>query len=139
MPKVIAKAEIHRTIKPGKAATATSPAVKPEIEIIAPGTAFISEGEELAALRRSRAVIDPEGSTAAAVPSAQAEDAPAPAAKTKKKATNTRKPATSKPKSAPAASDDKGSDLDDAGDEDKNDGTEDGGDGNEGDDDANLV
>lgn len=143
MPKVIAKAEIHRTIKPGKAATATSPAVKPEIEIIAPGTAFVAEGEELAALRRSRAIRDPE-ETVKADPPVVAEDAPAPAAATKKgKSTATRSRKTAKPKNEPAASDDE--DKTSTDDEGKNDGDGDDGDNGAGDDgegtdtESNLV
>lgn len=144
MPKVIAKAEIHRTIKPGKAATATSPAVKPEIEIIKPGTAFIAEGEELKALRASRAVRDPEVADAP-VPSATAEDdAPAtkPGSKPKTSTKTASKPKNSKPKSEPAASTDKTStEGADAGNGGENDSDDDNGagDGNEGDDDANLV
>lgn len=145
MPKVIAKAEIHRTIKPGKAATATSPAVKPEIEIIKPGTAFIAEGEELKALRASRAVRDPEVAEAP-VPSATAEDDDAPATKPgSKPKTSTKtasKPKNSKPKTEPAASTDKTStEGADAGNGGENDSDDDNGagDGNEGDDDANLV
>jgi hypothetical protein len=83
MPKVIAKAEIHRTIKPGKAKTADSPAVKPEIEIIQPGTAFVAEGEELAYLRRTRAIRDVEVADSE-VPSTAAATETAPAAKTEK-------------------------------------------------------
>lgn len=147
MPKVIAKAEIHRTIKPGKAATATSPAVRPEIEIIAPGTAFISEGEELKALRASRAIRDPEG-TETASPSEAAVDgsddttAPKTGSKPKTSTKTNSKPKTSKPKNEPAASTDKTStEGADAGNGGENDSDDDNGagDGNEGDDDANLV
>lgn len=62
MAQVIAITEIVRNIKPGipgdkeKGIKATPPVSK----TIQPGTLFVSEGEELATLRKARAVRDPE-------------------------------------------------------------------------------
>ena len=113
MATCIARAEIHRTIKPGKAATATSPAVRPEIEVIKPGTRFVAEGQFLADLIKGRAVEvvgedAPAGEVKAATPAA-AKTEPEP---TKKATRRTSKP---KPETKPetettdAGGDDNGS------------------------------
>ena len=62
MAQVIAVTEIVRNVKPGRAADKDKgiKAEKPVSRSIMPGTLFVSEGEELAFLRKARAVRDPE-------------------------------------------------------------------------------
>lgn len=125
MATVIARAEIHRTIKAGEAATPTSPAVRPEIEVIKPGTRFVAEGQFLADLVKGRAVEVVEETA----PAGEATAATSAAAKTEPK---TMKPKatqrTSKPKTAPAPAEPEKTDADGNGSE-STDGNGDGDDG----------
>ena len=125
MATVIARAEIHRTVKAGKAATPTSPAVRPEIEVIKPGTRFVADGQFLADLIKGRAVevveeTAPAGEAIAATPAA-ADSKP----ETGKKTTTQR---TSKPKPAPAPAEPEKTEADGNGSE-STDGNGDGDDG----------
>jgi len=129
MATVIARAEIHLTIKAGKAATPTSPAVRPEIEVIKPGTRFVAEGQVLADLVKGRAVEVIEETA----PTGEATAATSAAAETEPK-TSKPKPThrTSKPKTAPAPAEPEKTDADGNGSE-SIDGNGDGDDGAESD------
>lgn len=62
MAQVIAITEIVRNIEPGVPANKEkgTKAIPPKSKKILPGTLFVSEGDELATLRKARAVRDPE-------------------------------------------------------------------------------
>lgn len=62
MAQVVAVTQIVRNIKPGVAADKAkgTKAIPPQSKTIEPGTLFVSEGDELATLRKARAVRDPE-------------------------------------------------------------------------------
>lgn len=125
MATVIARAEIHRTIKAGKAATPTSPAVRPEIEVIKPGTRFVAEGQFLADLVKGRAVEVVEETA----PAGEATAATSAAAKTEPKTTKPKTTQrTSKPKTAPAPAEPEKTEADGNGSE-STDGNGDGDDG----------
>lgn len=125
MATVIARAEIHRTIKAGKAATPTSPAVRPEIEVIKPGTRFVAEGQFLADLVKGRAVEVVEETA----PAGEATAATSAAAKTEPKTTKPKATQrTSKPKTAPAPAEPEKTEADGNGSE-STDGNGDGDDG----------
>lgn len=124
MATVIARAEIHRTIKAGKAATPTSPAVRPEIEVIKPGTRFVAEGQFLADLIKGRSVEVVEEAASAGEATAATPAAAATEPETAKKTTRR----TSKPKPAPKPAEPEKTDADGNGSE-STDGNGDGEDG----------
>lgn len=126
MATVIARAEIHRTIKAGKAATPTSPAVRPEIEVIKPGTRFVADGQFLADLIKGRAVEVVEETAPAGEATAATSAAAESESKTAKPKATTQR--TSKPKPAPAPAEPEKTEADGNGSE-STDGNGDGDDG----------
>jgi hypothetical protein len=93
MAQVIATAEIHRTVKPGKAATDKEPAVPPVVQVIKPGTVFVTTGDEEASLRAARAIRDAEaGEVGAAAPERAAAPVQEQAADTSKTGQRAAKP-----------------------------------------------
>lgn len=110
MAQVIAITEIVRNIKPGVAGDKEKgiKAIPPQSKTIMPGTLFVSEGDELATLRKARAVRDPEPADMQARQRPVTDDEPYEAPKAAKAVTKT--PAKKSTKADPASNNDGGSD-----------------------------